>query len=182
MDLPPPKGQKRRGQSSPRVAKPRKPDPIPEDLPPVLIPEPVEAGPAAQNRARLRELLGEIARRRQAALFLFEPLPAQEAFFASQAGERLLRGGKTLPAAVEVARAVTGQDPHNKYPLRDGVAIGVGWDLQHRADVMWKKLSRAGQFKMIRDPETNEWRAFRPGEKWDAEHEYLVPPQVFIFG
>ncbi len=77
------------------------------------------------------------------------------------------RGGKTLPAAVEVARAVTGRDPHDKYPKHDGRCFAVGKDGKHIAQVMWRKLSRAGAFRMIRDLATGDWRAFDPQDPAD---------------
>jgi hypothetical protein len=124
---------------------------------------------SGEKALEARRLLAERARRRLEALRLYEPLPAQEEFHRSPAPERLLRGsnrgGKTLPAAVEVARAVTGQDPHGKFPKEDGRCRVVGKDGKHLGQVLYRKLFRAGAFRIIRDAATRQWRAYRP---WDA--------------
>lgn len=165
------------------------------DLPRVVIHEPAVAPPApppeitTAEADALRRLLAERARRSVEALRLYEPLPVQDAFHRSPAPERILRGsnrgGKTLPAAVEVARAVTGQDPFGKWPARDGRFFLVGKDGRHLAQVMWDKLHRARAFKMLRDKETGLWRSYRP---WDPLDEArvgearwappLIPPRL----
>lgn len=140
------------------------------------------------EQERLRAVIGELARRKAEALNLYEPLPAQDEFHRSQHQERLLRGsnrgGKTLPAAVEIARAVCGRDPHDKYPKTGGVCVCVGKDLAHCADPMWKKLSRPGAFKIIRDQNTSLWRAYRPYDSADLIRKReakpappLIPPR-----
>src|SRR5260370_35448708 len=82
------------------------------------------------EQERLRNIIGEVVRRRAEGLRLYEPLPEQERFHQSSYQERLLRGsnrgGKTLPAAVEVARAVTCQDPYGKKPTTGGWCVSVG--------------------------------------------------------
>lgn len=123
----------------------------------------------------LRRLLTERVRRRHEALRIYEPLPVQLEFHQADARQRVLRGsnrgGKTLPAAVEVARAITGQDPYRKYPLTDGRCYVVGRDLKHCAETMWHKLYRPGAFKMIKDLLTGQWRAFRPWDPADLVRE-----------
>ena len=137
----------------------------------------------------LGKALAELARRRAESLRLYEPLPTQLAFHASLAAERIIiggnRGGKTLPAAVEIARAVSGCDPYGKYPLRDGRAYCIGRDGRHIGAVMWRKLGRAGAFSIIRDRETGLWRAYRPWMPDDMERRSesrpappLIPPRL----
>jgi hypothetical protein len=149
--------------------------------PPVL-----PAGPTAYAVNRVHALAAEMARRRCEALALYEPLATQALFHPSKARYRLARGsnrsGKTLIAAVEVARAATGQDPFGKYPLRDGLAFLVGKDQRHLGRVMYAKLFRAGAFKMIRDEATGAWRAYRrwmdqPREAWARPAPPLIPPR-----
>lgn len=145
---------------------------------------------SAYEQERLRNIIGEFARRRTESLRLYEPLPSQERFHRSLFQERLLRGsnrgGKTLPAAVEVARAVTGQDPHGKYPRTGGLCVCVGKDGNHCADPMWRKLARSGAFRIIRDLRTGLWRAFHAYDPSDlarvAEAKPAPPliPQRFI--
>ncbi|HET6574485.1 MAG TPA: terminase family protein [Fimbriiglobus sp.] len=132
-----------------------------------------------------RAAAAELARRKFEALSLYEALPVQEAFHQSRARQRLLRGsnrsGKTLSAAVELARAVMGKDPYRKYPLEDGRAYVVGLDLMHVSQVFYRKLFRAGAFKMIRDAVTGKWRAYRPWQPEDAARQpeaKLAPPLI----
>jgi hypothetical protein len=129
---------------------------------------------------RTRTLVNELAKRRVEALNLFEPLPEQERFLACNSPYRILRGsnrsGKTLTAAVEVARAVTGQDPYGKYPVRDGCWFLVGKDQKHLGKVMYAKLFRPNAFKIIRDRHSGRWRAFRPWTPEDAAREGEARP------
>lgn len=143
---------------------------------------------------QLQALLVEKARRKIEALRLYEPLPIQQQFHASRAPERIVRGsnrsGKTLCAAVEVARAVTNQDPYHKYPER-GRAILVGKDGKHLGQIFFDKLFRAGSFngfRIIRDRFTGEWRAYRPWDDYDRcrRHETkpmppLIPPRLVLW-
>lgn len=137
----------------------------------------------------LRALLEERAARRIEALKLYEPTPIQFKFHQSVAMERIIRGGnragKTLAACCEVARAVTGQDPFEKWPKKDGVFYIVGKDGKELGQVLWKKLGRAGPFQMIRDLETKLWRAYRPYDAADLARENekkdappLIPPRM----
>jgi hypothetical protein len=75
-----------------------------------------------------------------------------------------------------VSRAVTGQDPWNKYPKEAGRCFLVGKDGKHVSQVMWRKLSRAGAFWIIRDPATGLWRAFRPLDPWDQQNKDKAKP------
>lgn len=115
--------------------------------------------------AQFHLLLHEQARRSKESLRLYEPLPFQEGFHTSDAPERSIRGsnrsGKTLSAAVEFARAVTGQDPYGKYP-RTGRAIIVGKDEKHCGEVLFRKLFKPGAFRVIRDAASRQWRPFNP--------------------
>lgn len=151
----------------------------------VIPPEPAGPAPLDFNFAdpteeQLVEALYELARRRSESLRIYEALPNQVAFHESRAGERILRGsvraGKTLPAAVEVARAVTGRDPFSKYPARDGRCYIVGPNEDHLADVIWKKLCRSGPFKMLRDSKSGAWRPFRPWIPEDVAREKEAKP------
>lgn len=92
--------------------------------------------------------------------------------------------GKTLCAAAEVARAVTNQDPLKRYPEKDGICFIVGKDEKHLGSVIYKKLFQPGAFKIIRDDQTNRWRAYRPWEPLDLKRENesrpappLIPPR-----
>lgn len=153
---------------------------VPEDRDPMDL-----ADLSKVERAQLLEVLAEFAEREMEALAIFEPMPEQERFFASAADERLgiggNRGGKTTATCVEIARAVTGQDPHDKYPKRDGRCILVGKDLTHCSKVFYTKLFKPGAFQIIRDLETDRWRVFRPNDADDLDREEdarLAPPLI----
>ena len=117
-------------------------------------------------------------------------MPLQSDFHNSNAREKLIRGsnrsGKTTAAAVEFARAVTGQD--NRYPKENGIAYLVGKDGKEVANVMYKLAFRAGAFKIIRDETTGEWRAFNPSSPLDAGKSKqarpappLIPPRMIKY-
>ena len=80
-----------------------------------------------QQKREMRLLYAERSRRRIESLRLYEPLPFQESFHASNAKEVLIQAGtpvgKSLCAFVEDARAATGQDPYSKYPKENGVKV-----------------------------------------------------------
>jgi len=114
------------------------------------------------------------------SLNLYEALPSIEPFHACRAPDRILRGsnrgGKTLSTAVEVARAVTGQDPYKKYPTTDGRCFIVGKDGKHNAEVLFRKLCRPNAFRIIIDKETGKWRSWKPWVPGDKERELETKP------
>jgi hypothetical protein len=115
---------------------------------------------------RFRKLMAESAKRQSEALNLYEPLPKMAAFHASRKKIRLVVGGnrssKTTSCVVEMARAFVGKDPFEKYPARAGMYFVFGIDAKHIGSVIYKKLFRAGAFKMVRDPKSMLWRSFNP--------------------
>jgi hypothetical protein len=72
------------------------------------------------------------------------------------------RAGKSVAVAAEIARAVTGQDPHDKYRKRDGRVLIVGKDVEHLGNPIWSLLGRPGAFNTVRDRQTGKLRALRP--------------------
>lgn len=141
----------------------------------------------ADQAAELKQLIIEQLNRRIDGLKLYVPMPLQQDFHASACHEKLIRGsnrsGKTTAAAVEFARAVTGQD--DRYPTANGIAYMVGFDGKHIANVMYRLLFRAGAIKMIRDEGTGEWRSFNPSKICDLLREKeakpappLIPPRL----
>ena len=139
------------------------------------------------NKQKLLELQAELSQRQTEALRLYVPNPMQERFHQSHASERLViggnRSGKSCCSFVELARAMTGQDPYNKYPKENGIAMCVGRNWQHIAAVMHRYLLRPGSFKIIKDLETGKWRAFNPATDMDRKREsesapQLIPPRM----
>lgn len=88
-----------------------------------------------------------------------------EPFHASRATWRVVdgsnRAGKTICAATEVARAVTGQDPYGKYPKENGRCLIVGKDGDHLANPLYEKLFRPGPFFLVPDRATKLWRGLQ---------------------
>ena len=126
--------------------------------------------------------------RQKEGLNVWSPNEEQGRFHASKANIRLLlggnRSGKSLCAAVELARAVTGCDPYDKYPKRDGIAVVVAKSEDGIADIIWDRLYKPGAFQMLRDVEREErehslvdlWRAVRMNEPADlARRDEWIP-------
>ena len=91
--------------------------------------------------------------------------------------------GKSLSTFVEDARAATGQDPHGKYPEKDGIVCVIGANWKHIGLVAYPMLFKAGAFKIIRDAATNQWRAYNPATDSARKAECkpappLIPPRL----
>ncbi len=118
------------------------------------------------ERQELKNLQNELRERKIEALKLYRPNPNQEEIHKCGASEILViggnRSGKSLCTFVEDARAVTGQDPFDKYPKKDGVLVVIGKDWKHLGLVCFPMLMKPGAFKIIKDAATDEWRAFDP--------------------
>jgi len=150
------------------------------------VPEPKEiiSGITEHQRANIRRLHAEKARRDSEALKLYEPLPFQDKFHSSQAKEVLIQAGnqvgKSLCAFVEDARAATGQDPYEKYPKENGIMVCLGMDEGHIGRTIHKYLFRAGSFKIIKDPITSAWRAWKPWieSDWERKAEAKQAPPL----
>jgi hypothetical protein len=138
---------------------------------------------------RLAQLAKEQAARRIESLRLYEPQPTQELFHRSRATERVVRGGnrsgKSLCTFVEDARAATGQDPYGKYPDGPLTIWLICFEEGNIGRTAYRLLCKAGAFRMIRDQQTGQWRAFRPWLTEDASRERetkpappLIPPRM----
>jgi hypothetical protein len=142
---------------------------------------PIEVpGLNAYEATTARKVLVELAKRRIEGLRLYEPMPVQQAFHQSKSREKIIlgsnRSGKTLTNMVGIARAVTGQDPFHQTPKENGICYVVGKDGREVGQVLWRKLGRAGAFKIIRDLETKEWRTFRPNDPADMARKDEIKP------
>jgi hypothetical protein len=135
--------------------------------------------------ARLQQLMQIVAKRRCEATTLYEALDHIEPFHASTSPERIVfgsnRAGKTLATMMEVARAVTGRDPHDKYPKTNGRCYIVGYKEKELGEVIWPKLFRAGAFRIIADQVTGDFRPVIPDSPYDKAHRDLwkmAPPLI----
>ncbi len=142
-------------------------------------------GLSQHQRNHLLEVSAQLASRRAEALRLYVPNDNQVDFHKSNASERLViggnRSGKSCSSFVELARAVTGQDPYNKFPKENGVAMVVGRNWQHIGSVAHRYLFRSGAFKIIKDKK--KWRAFdyvkdKGREKEAKPAPPLIPPRM----
>lgn len=136
-----------------------------------LLPQPQGNDQAATVYDELEfvQALKEQAKRECEALRIYEPMPHQDEFHKSNTHSVLMvkgnQVGGTVAGAIELARAVTGQDPYNKYPKKDGVAVCLGYGEKHIGKVFYPYLFKEGAFDMIRDLVTGQWRVYRP---WPA--------------
>ena len=139
--------------------------PIPPPPPPPEAPGDLP-GITQHALEQIREVHAELANRRHEALRLYEPMPLQDEFHRCLASERIViggnRSGKSLCTFIEDARAVTGQDPYDKYPKENGNLVIVGRNWPHIGVTVYPMLFKCGAFKIVRDEETHKWRAFRP--------------------
>lgn len=151
-------------------------------VPEMPAPEP-RTGLTPRQVEYARALIAEANKRSIEALKLYEPMPSQLAFHMSMSRQRISRGsnrsGKTTVTCAELAMAATGQHYQpGKYPTTGGLAIVVAKDLDKVGEVIWRKLGRAGAFKICVDPITGKWRAYRPG--LDPENMKTKPAPPFI--
>jgi hypothetical protein len=146
--------------------------------------------------SKVRRLAQKLERLKMEALRLAVPLPHAVPFHESRKQIRLLDGSnqsaKTFHMLLEMARAVCGCDPYEKYPKTNGRAIICGYDGDHLADPIFLKLFEEGEFKIIEDEHTGEWRAVRPDpnnpkriDPYDAAYEEkwrdappFIPPRM----
>jgi hypothetical protein len=101
-------------------------------------------------------------------LRLIRPSPTQEAFLSCKKKLRVAEGSnrslKSTAGAIECARCVTHQDPHNKFPAR-GLGLVVALDWQPHVSELWRKMTVEGEFKVIPDEHTGLPRAVRSDPK-----------------
>ena len=149
------------------------------EIPDIAVPEyhKEEVDPtrlSSTEQSEFQAILQELHERDCEALTIFEPMPEQERFFSSEASERVAlggnRGGKTIAVVVEIARAVTNQDPYEKYG-DSGKFILVGRDLTHCSKVFYENLFLPGAFKVIKDLETGKLRGYRPNDPEDQKRQ-----------
>lgn len=114
---------------------------------------------------------------------MYQPSPVQEEMHKCKASEVLViggnRSGKSLSTFMEDARAVTNQDPYDKYPEKNGNLVIIGRDWKHIGMVVYPMLFKAGAFKIIRDEKTNAWRGYDPvGDASRKDEAKPAPPMI----
>jgi hypothetical protein len=121
-------------------------------------------------------------------LRLYRPTERQQEFHQSLVSEALViggnRSGKSLCSFIEDAWAATGTHPvEGKYPKEGGNLVIVGANWKHIGLVVVPYLFKAGAFKIIKDAQTQQWRAFDPVVDADRAKEAkpappLIPPRM----
>jgi len=139
-----------------------------DEIPGAAPTPPPRAGPSplrVLKIAEARAIAARIAQRQRDGLAVYRPLPEIKGFHKSTAHWRLVvgsnRAGKTLGVAAEIARAVCGCDPYDKYPKKNGRILVVGKDVEHLGNPMWHLLASPGAFSTIRDGVTGKMRALQ---------------------
>jgi hypothetical protein len=138
--------------------------------------------------SELRASVQEQMQRETESLRLYEPITYQQQFHRCKAKLCVIqkgnRVGGTVALMVEVARAVTGQDPFNKYPKTNGKAAILGYGEKHIGRVFHRFLFQPGAFDIIRDEKTKKWRTYRPwpqsegGDEHRAEEKKPARPLI----
>lgn len=139
------------------------------------------------------DAMAEVVRRKQEAVQHYRAMPSQLPFHLSTASEKVARGGnrsgKSVAMLVEVASAVLGVPLHGPdgeelpflYPRDRPLLVWlVGFDEKHIGR-LYHKLFSPTLFKLIRDNETGEMRAWRPERPEDAAREFetrYAPPLI----
>ena len=162
---------------------------------PMRVCEPAPLPALQPSKRRLQEVLARLVAFRQEGLALYRALPEGEAFHACREKFVIVEGSnrstKTTAGCAELARALTGSDPYDKYIPRGGVALLVGLKEDNIA-MLWRKIAEPGAFKVIPDEHTRLLRAVRPDpndptrldeydlayqEKW-LDAPPLLPPRL----
>lgn len=138
----------------------------------------------------------ELINRRCETMRIFRSREDQEEFFRCTAKEVLARGGnrsgKSTISAVRFAAIATnrpvitesGERIDCRLPHQKGRKLRmwcIGYQENHIGQTLYRLLFKSGLIKIIRDAETQEWRAFRPWEESDLariREVKLSPPLI----
>lgn len=131
----------------------------------------------------------ELHNRKIDSLMLFRPLPHQEdalrRLTLDSVVEALIGGGNRSGKSTFIAAVMSSLLRDKPITLSNGDQIhvrperwrgkellvwGVGYDWNHIGETMYQLLFRPGQFDIIRDDKTNEWRAYNPITDRDRSH------------
>jgi hypothetical protein len=122
------------------------------------------------DAARLQlmyDLVARYAHQTTRSIHLLKPFPGVGERFVGERSRIQLatgsnRGGKTMHVVYKVLLALLGYGEKFGLPAKNGRVIAVGQDWDHVGMVMWRKMTWANQFKVIRDLGTGAWRSVRP--------------------
>ncbi len=148
--------------------------------------------------ARIQEMSQELAEREKHPLLVYRPQPQQLAFHESGCPENILRGGKragkTLAVVCELGSRILGipitRPDGTQIPLRYPHSTQkspklywcIAFNIDHIGQTVYHRLFSPGlgcNFYIIRDLQTNKWRAFEPDNPDDKSRESqreLCPP------
>jgi len=122
---------------------------------------------ATADPQRLQKILAERQRRRVETLKVLTLTPKQRQVI--ECISRIIltlganRSGKSSLLAIHAAMIVLGIHPTRKFPRGyEGRLYFVAKDATAIGEVFFKKLFKRGEFKVIRDFETGEYRSFHP--------------------
>ncbi len=169
----------------PKIPRQRMARTLLDSVSPQLMPH-ASALPTPRDLDILVKSRSILLRRSREAIKHYLPLPSAIPFHRSTAMTRLLGGsnqsGKSQAGAAEMAWLLTGTHPFNRTsPKTGGLYYAVGYDEKHISNLMWPKLSREGQIRLIRDEVSREWRAWDPTREYDREYaDKTVPAQPFL--
>jgi len=147
------------------------------------------------NQQRLLKLAAHRSRLEKEALNIFRPKPNQLKVFYSGASELLLRGGnrsgKSVCAAMLFASACTGipiyDSDGNSLPIYGPHAFAheqnrpmtmwtIGLGEKHIGQTLHRLLFQRGLFDMVKDLETDKWRAYDPETDQDRQADRRPSP------
>lgn len=129
--------------------------------------------------AAVREQVG----RYKEALRTYRPLPYQERFHQCKSRRALIRKGNrtggSLALFIEVARAVLGLDPHDKYPKK-GICVLLGFGERHIGNIFHRYLFQSGAFHIFQDPSQGRIWVSCNRETPEAEPAPPLIPQKYV--
>ena len=144
------------------------------------------------DAAQLRDFMRELSDRGEESLKLFRPQEHQEEIFTSTASELLIRGGNRSGKSVCVAVLLASE--MMRTPVRDHIGVLlplhappegnkmtvwlVGYGEKHIGQTFHRLLFQPGLFEIIKDEQTQAWRAYQPWRDWDRRKERKPAPPL----
>lgn len=150
-------------------------------LPPKLD----SASQDAYTLGRLDKIASELAGRECESLRVYRPSPIQEKYHSCLDKECVFvagnQVGKSIAGYMEDGRAITGTDPHDKYPKMNGIGALVVYKEKQISLNAYRYLLQPGAIDIIRDTDTGLWRPYHPWVPADqarASEKRPAPPII----